>query len=255
VGFRYRKSIKIARGVRVNLTGRGFSSFSFGGRGATLNMSGRGVRQTVSLPGSGLSYSSSRSGSSAILIGALLTGLVALIVYSFRGNRAAQLALGLLVLGVGGVILEQSATKPTLTSPTAYSVTSSVATIGSSPPWLQPDSLTNSHKAAIVTIPPMEILPPLTRSPTAGDLQETAVSKPFVDYPTAPASSSSVVARSQEQVGPPLQLTSGERTMSALTRGRLSETVASRNRCPQTQSGKRIADCKGARKMGEVARH
>jgi hypothetical protein len=56
MGFRFRRSIKIAPGVRWNLGLRG-SSFTFGGRGATLNFSKRGVRATAGIPGTGLSYS------------------------------------------------------------------------------------------------------------------------------------------------------------------------------------------------------
>lgn len=56
MGFRFRKSIKIMPGVRVNVSKSGFST-SVGGRGATMNVSKRGVRTTVGIPGSGLSYS------------------------------------------------------------------------------------------------------------------------------------------------------------------------------------------------------
>lgn len=56
MGFRFRKSIKIVPGLRVNFSTRG-SSLSIGGKGATTNISARGVRNTVSLPGTGISYS------------------------------------------------------------------------------------------------------------------------------------------------------------------------------------------------------
>jgi hypothetical protein len=56
MGLRFRKSFKIAPGVRWNLGLRG-SSLSVGGRGATLNLSKRGGRATVGIPGTGLSYS------------------------------------------------------------------------------------------------------------------------------------------------------------------------------------------------------
>lgn len=61
MGFRFRKSIKIAPGVRVNLTKKGVSSVSVGKRGARVNVSKKGTRSTVGLPGSGLSYSSYQS--------------------------------------------------------------------------------------------------------------------------------------------------------------------------------------------------
>jgi hypothetical protein len=57
VGFRFRKSFKIAPGVRLNLSKSGVST-SIGGRGATLNVGGkRGARATVGIPGTGISYS------------------------------------------------------------------------------------------------------------------------------------------------------------------------------------------------------
>lgn len=61
MGFRFRKSIKIAPGVRINLTKKGVSSVSVGKRGATMNVGKKGTRGTVGIPGSGLSYSSYKS--------------------------------------------------------------------------------------------------------------------------------------------------------------------------------------------------
>lgn len=58
MALRFRKSFKVAPGVRLNVSGSG-SSVSLGGRGFTTNVSKRGTRSTVSLPGTGLSYSSS----------------------------------------------------------------------------------------------------------------------------------------------------------------------------------------------------
>lgn len=65
VAFRFRRSVKIAPGVRLNLSDSG-SSVSVGGRGATVNFSKRGTRTTLGIPGTGLSYTStSRSTSRA----------------------------------------------------------------------------------------------------------------------------------------------------------------------------------------------
>ena len=55
--MRFRKSLKIMPGVRINLSKSGVST-SLGGRGATVNVSKRGVRSTLSVPGTGLSWSS-----------------------------------------------------------------------------------------------------------------------------------------------------------------------------------------------------
>ncbi len=56
MGFRYRKQIKIAPGVKLNISKSGIST-SVGGPGATVNFSKRGTRTTFGIPGTGLSYS------------------------------------------------------------------------------------------------------------------------------------------------------------------------------------------------------
>jgi tetratricopeptide (TPR) repeat protein len=64
MGIRFRKSIKLGPGVRLNVGKRGVSSVSFGGRGMRYTM-GRGGRRTTSMgiPGSGISQvSTSKSG-------------------------------------------------------------------------------------------------------------------------------------------------------------------------------------------------
>ena len=61
MGFRFRKSIRILPGLRLNLSKSGAST-SIGGHGATLNISERGTRATVGLPGTGISYSERVSG-------------------------------------------------------------------------------------------------------------------------------------------------------------------------------------------------
>lgn len=58
MGFRFRKSFRIAPGIRINISKKGLSSVSLGGRGATVNVgSDRGARLTVGIPGTGVSYS------------------------------------------------------------------------------------------------------------------------------------------------------------------------------------------------------
>lgn len=56
MGFRFRKSVRLMPGVRLNFSNRGVST-SLGGSGATVNIGKRGVRATAGLPGTGLSYS------------------------------------------------------------------------------------------------------------------------------------------------------------------------------------------------------
>jgi|GEM_PF-4260224 len=63
MGFRIRKSIKLLPGVRVNLGAKSGPSISIGGKGVTTNYSSRGTRTTVSIPGTGISWSSTTSSS------------------------------------------------------------------------------------------------------------------------------------------------------------------------------------------------
>lgn len=55
MSFRFRRSIKIAPGVRVNLSKSG-ASVSMGARGASISTGKRGTYANVGIPGTGLSY-------------------------------------------------------------------------------------------------------------------------------------------------------------------------------------------------------
>jgi len=55
MGFRFRRSIKILPGIRLNFGKRGVST-SIGVRGAHVTFGKSGTRTTVRLPGSGISY-------------------------------------------------------------------------------------------------------------------------------------------------------------------------------------------------------
>jgi hypothetical protein len=56
MGWRYRRRLRLARGLYLNLGKTGITSISAGGRGARMTFGRRGGRATVGLPGSGLSY-------------------------------------------------------------------------------------------------------------------------------------------------------------------------------------------------------
>jgi hypothetical protein len=56
MGLRFRKSVRIIPGVRLNLGLRG-ASVSVGGHGVTYNIGAKGSRVTLGLPGTGVSYS------------------------------------------------------------------------------------------------------------------------------------------------------------------------------------------------------
>jgi hypothetical protein len=59
MGFRFRRSIRILPGIRLNIGKRGVST-SIGVRGAHVTFGRTGTRTTVGLPGSGLSYTQVR---------------------------------------------------------------------------------------------------------------------------------------------------------------------------------------------------
>jgi hypothetical protein len=56
MGFRFRRSIRLGKGLRINLSKSG-ASLSVGRHGATMNLEPKGKKVTVGLPGTGLSYS------------------------------------------------------------------------------------------------------------------------------------------------------------------------------------------------------
>ncbi len=65
MGFGFRKSFKIAPGVRFNVSSRGVGA-SVGVKGLRYSVNSRGQRRTtVSLPGTGLSYTSTSGGSNS----------------------------------------------------------------------------------------------------------------------------------------------------------------------------------------------
>ncbi len=59
MGFRFRKSVKLIPGVKMNLGKKG-ASVSFGSRGARVTV-GKTTRTTVGIPGTGLSYTATSS--------------------------------------------------------------------------------------------------------------------------------------------------------------------------------------------------
>lgn len=92
MGLRYRRSFRLSRSARLNVTGHGISSVSIGRPGSTVNIGRRGVRSTIGIPGTGLSYSS-RSSGAALVVGMAIAGAFSVILLAVRGNRAAQVAV------------------------------------------------------------------------------------------------------------------------------------------------------------------
>jgi hypothetical protein len=67
-GFRFRKQIGVAPGVKVNLS-KSRVSTSLGGRGATINVGADGRRMiTLGIPGTGMSYRTPLSGTVIFLL-------------------------------------------------------------------------------------------------------------------------------------------------------------------------------------------
>lgn len=66
MAIKFRKKIKIAPGVKLNVSSKGITSTSIGGKGLTLNVGGKkGAKLTTSIPGSGLSHTQNLSSPSA----------------------------------------------------------------------------------------------------------------------------------------------------------------------------------------------
>jgi hypothetical protein len=63
MSLRFRKSLKIIPGVRINLSKTG-ASLSLGRPGATVNIGSKGSKVTMGLPGTGLSYTTKLSAKS-----------------------------------------------------------------------------------------------------------------------------------------------------------------------------------------------
>ena len=61
MGFRFRKRLRIVPGLWINLSKKG-GSLLVGGHGLTADIGKRGVRETLGLPGTGISYQTKRVG-------------------------------------------------------------------------------------------------------------------------------------------------------------------------------------------------
>jgi hypothetical protein len=58
MGFRFQRRLRLFKGVSLNIGKRGVSSISFGTRGAHTTIGKSGIRNTIGLTGTGLSYTS-----------------------------------------------------------------------------------------------------------------------------------------------------------------------------------------------------
>jgi hypothetical protein len=85
MGFRFRKSIKIIPGIRLNVGKRGINSVSVGGHGTTANISKHGAHTTYSIPGNGVGYRTGthKTGNQGAGLGCLGLGFCGLMVLGF----------------------------------------------------------------------------------------------------------------------------------------------------------------------------
>ncbi|WP_081403514.1 DUF4236 domain-containing protein [Acinetobacter sp. HR7] len=96
MGFNFRKSIKIAPGIRLNLTQKGISSVSMGTKGARVSAGKRGVQSTLGVPGTGLSYTHKlNSSSKSVKISENTLPTLPLQSFSSQPERKVTLLLGL----------------------------------------------------------------------------------------------------------------------------------------------------------------
>lgn len=125
MGWRFRRSFRIAPGLRLNMGKSGFTSISVGGRGATLNVGKRGTTSTFSLPGTGLSYQHRHKTPSSAQPPTVPAGPVS-------GRTVAVRACAFAVVIVGGYLALRSLT-PETSSPTVPMPTSPTVPAASEP--------------------------------------------------------------------------------------------------------------------------
>jgi hypothetical protein len=102
MNFRFRRSIKIAPGIRINISKSGLST-SVGGRGLTWNSRGA---LTASIPGTGVSYRTNLSPENKANKAQAAKSLSeTLPTLSPEENRKRQRAALLLILVTGAVLL------------------------------------------------------------------------------------------------------------------------------------------------------
>jgi len=91
MGLRFRKSLKLFPGVKLNFSKSGVST-SIGGKGLTVNLRGNKTTTTVGAPGTGISYRSTSTASAGAstsgrwLGWALIIFVALLVVWSAMGN-------------------------------------------------------------------------------------------------------------------------------------------------------------------------
>ena len=117
MGWRFRRTIRILPGVRLNLSKSGVST-SLGGPGATVNLGKRGARATFGLPGTGISYST-KLGAGVTETGSSSGGVAAGRRWGCILVAALALAGGLALLGAPPTTGPSAAAGDTIAPPDA----------------------------------------------------------------------------------------------------------------------------------------
>jgi len=161
MGFRFRKIFSLGKGMRLNLSKRGMS-MSVGKPGATLNIGKRGIRPTVGLPGTGLSFTPSKSSnqSSGTTKGAASNSLINTIVGFIS---CSVVCVGLMIcLGIYAVSGETN-----ISTPTAEAQLSIQEIIASTAARAQTQTMISAPPSATPFIlNTATMLPPVTLAPT-----------------------------------------------------------------------------------------
>jgi Protein of unknown function (DUF4236) len=110
MGFRYRRSVRVSKRTKLNV-GTKQASVSVGSPGLTVNLSRRGVRATVGVPGTGLSYVTKQVGGNRRR-GSLLEELFAAIFIVFL--LGALRVVGQVLAGIVGLVFHRGAQQDAL---------------------------------------------------------------------------------------------------------------------------------------------
>jgi Protein of unknown function (DUF4236) len=110
MGWRFRRSIRLMPGVRVNL-GLTRASLSVGPRGLTCNIGSKGSRVTVGLPGTGISYTQTVSQQNPVT-------LIANSIPQRRQYSATAIVIVAFVFGLLYLVLHPTTSQvPSVTEP------------------------------------------------------------------------------------------------------------------------------------------
>lgn len=91
MGLRFRKSLKIFKGLKLNFSGSGVS-LTVGGRGGSVTYGKRGAFVNLGIPGTGISFRKKVSGGSSVKRKSRSGGLRDYNSSSYRGSRSSTTA-------------------------------------------------------------------------------------------------------------------------------------------------------------------